>query len=171
MTSTPTRLGSVRTGGALFRHDGELHWRRTYTAEEFKGFDGLFGLVVTAESPAGLRRNAHEPSGQAPAGRSRDRPGRRLLAHDGPLDVVGSEWDIFTGSSTTNSPGIHNYGVFMLTCRLGTVFGARAASLMRLQRLRLLGILPGDGELTGSRTGGGLFVRFREGRRPRCRRH
>ena len=42
-----------REGTAPFRHDEEQHWRRTYTAAELGGFDGLFGLVVVGEDERG----------------------------------------------------------------------------------------------------------------------
>lgn len=43
----------VREAKAPFRHDLEQHWRRTYTAAELGGFDGLFALVVVGEDERG----------------------------------------------------------------------------------------------------------------------
>lgn len=43
----------LRAGPTLFRHDEEPHWRRTYTAANLRGLDGLSGLVVVGEDEHG----------------------------------------------------------------------------------------------------------------------
>lgn len=43
----------LRSGQTLVRHDEEQHWRRTYTAAELGGFDGLLGLVIVGEDEHG----------------------------------------------------------------------------------------------------------------------
>ena len=61
----------MRRGGALFRHDEEPHWRRTYTTEEFKGFDGLVGLVIVGKDEHG---NTSATPGWTPAQHQRAEP-------------------------------------------------------------------------------------------------
>ena len=71
---------NVQRVGALFRHDEELHWRRTYAVEDLSGFAGLLGLVVVCEDTAG---NTRASSGWMPA---RQRNGEPPALRD-PLDL------------------------------------------------------------------------------------
>ena len=71
----------LQAGASLLRHDEELHWRRTYTAAELRGFDGLFGLVIVGEDEQG---NAGATPGWTPA-----------RHQQGPPPALGDELDLY----------------------------------------------------------------------------